>query len=102
MFAVVNIAGQQFNVQENTKYYVPRLKAEVNSEVVFNEVFLLSKDNETKVGAPYLKNVTVTAKVIEHLKDEKVVVFKKKRIISYKKKVGHRQPLSQIEVLKIG
>lgn len=102
MFAVVNIAGQQFNVQENTKYYVPRLKAEVNSEVVFNEVFLLSKDNETKVGSPYLKDVTVTAKVIEHLKDEKVVVFKKKRVISYKKKVGHRQPLSQIEVLKIG
>jgi len=102
MFAVVNIAGQQFNVTENTKYYVPRLNAEVDSEVVFDEVLLLSDDKETKVGAPLLNNVKVTAKVLGHLKDEKVIVFKKKRIISYKKKVGHRQPLSQIEVLKIG
>lgn len=102
MFAVVNIAGQQFNVKENTKYYVPRLKAEVDSEVVFDEVLLLSDDKETKVGSPLLKDVKVTAKVLNHLKDEKVVVFKKKRVISYKKKVGHRQLLSQIEILKIG
>jgi len=102
MFAVVDIAGQQFNVKEKNKYYVPRLNAEVDSEVVFDKVLLVSDDKDVKIGSPLVSNMRVTAKVLAHLKDDKVIVFKKKRIISYKKKVGHRQPLSRIEVLKIG
>jgi large subunit ribosomal protein L21 len=101
MFAVVDIAGQQFKVVENEKYYVPRLKAELNSEVTLDNVLLLGDDNSTKVGSPTVKGAKVQAKVLEHLKDEKVIVFKKKRRISYRRKNGHRQLLTRIEVTAI-
>jgi len=101
MFAVVNIAGQQFKVLENGKYYVPRLKAEPNAELTFDSVLLLGDENGTKVGSPTVQGATVQAKVLEHLKDEKVIVFKKKRRISYRRKRGHRQFLTRIEVTKI-
>ncbi len=102
MFAVVNIAGQQFKVTEKTKYYVPRLKAEPESEVVFDEVLLFSDGKKTTIGTPVVKDMKVHAKVIEHLKDDKVIVFKKKRRKSYKVKNGHRQLLTRIEITKIG
>ena len=102
MFAVVDIAGQQFNVEENTKYYVPRLEADVDSEITFDKVLLLSKGKSTEVGTPIVDGVAVTAKVLEHLKDDKVIVFKKKRRKSYRVKNGHRQQLTRIEVTKIG
>ncbi|MEW5843964.1 MAG: 50S ribosomal protein L21 [Bacteroidota bacterium] len=101
MFAVVDIAGQQFKVIENEKYYVPRLQAEPNSEITFESVLLLGDEKSTQVGTPTIKGAKVQAKVLEHLKDEKVIVFKKKRIISYKRKRGHRQFLTRIEVTKI-
>ena len=102
MFAVVDIAGQQFNVEENTKYYVPKLEADVDSEITFDKVLLLSKGKSTKVGTPVVDGVAVTVKVLEHLKDDKVIVFKKKRRKSYRVKNGHRQQLTRIEVTKIG
>lgn len=102
MFAVVDIAGQQFNVEENTKYYVPKLEADVDSEITFDKVLLLSKGKSTKVGTPIVDGVAVTAKVLEHLKDDKVIVFKKKRRKSYRVKKGHRQQLTRIEITKIG
>ena len=101
MFAVVDIAGQQVKVTENTKYYGPRLECEPNTEVVFDNVLLLNDDKTTKIGTPSVKGAKVHAKVLVHLKDDKVVVFKKKRIISYKKTRGHRQQLTRIEVTKI-
>ncbi|MCS7052449.1 MAG: 50S ribosomal protein L21 [Ignavibacterium sp.] len=101
MYAVVDIAGQQFKVTENKKYYVPRLKAEENSEIVFDRVLLLTDGKTTKIGNPVLEGVKVTAKVLAHLKDDKVIVFKKKRRISYKKTRGHRQHLTRIEITKI-
>ncbi|HRN25635.1 MAG TPA: 50S ribosomal protein L21 [Ignavibacteriaceae bacterium] len=102
MFAVVDILGQQFKVSENTKYYVPRLKDEPESEVTFDQVLLLSDGKETKVGSPVVKGAKVTAKVLSHLKDEKVIVFKKKRRKGYRKLNGHRQQLTRIEVTQIG
>lgn len=102
MFAVVNIAGQQFKVTENSKYYVPRLSEEPEAEVTFDEVLIYSDGKNTEVGAPMVEGKKVTAKVLSHVKDDKVIVFKKKRRKSYKKKNGHRQLLTQIEVLKIG
>ena len=102
MFAVVDILGQQFKVSENTKYYVPRLKEEPESEVTFDMVLLLSDGKETKVGSPVVKGAKVTAKVLSHLKDEKVLVFKKKRRKGYRKQNGHRQQLTRIEVTQIG
>lgn len=102
MFAVVDIAGQQLKVEENKTYFVRRLKNEPNSEVVFDKVLLFSNGDDTKIGAPTLSNVKVSAKVIEHLKDDKVIVFKKKRRKSYRRKNGHRDFLTRIEVTKIG
>ncbi|HMN25222.1 MAG TPA: 50S ribosomal protein L21, partial [Ignavibacteriaceae bacterium] len=92
----------QFKVSENTKYYVPRLKEEPESEITFDQVLLLSDGKETKVGSPVVKGAKVTAKVLSHLKDEKVIVFKKKRRKGYRKLNGHRQQLTRIEVTQIG
>lgn len=102
MLAVVDIQGQQFKVTENAKYYVPKLKAEPETEVTFEKVLLINDGKSTKIGNPVVNGVKVTAKVLEHLKDDKVIVFKKKRRTSYKKTHGHRQHLTRIEVLKIG
>jgi len=102
MFAVVDIAGQQLKVEENKKYYVRRLQNEPNTSVDFDKVLLVSDGDDTKIGAPTVNGIKVSAKVIEHLKDDKVIVFKKKRRKSYRKKNGHRDFLTQIEVTKIG
>jgi large subunit ribosomal protein L21 len=102
MFAVVNISGQQFKVEEKGKYYVPRLDAEPESEVTFNDVLLYSDDKKVKIGAPSVSKMKITARVIEHIKDDKVIVFKKKRRTNYQKKNGHRQQLTRIEITKIG
>ena len=101
MFAVVDIRGHQFKVSENEKYYVPRLSEDVDSEVTFDSILMLNDDKKIKVGAPNVKGAKVTAKVLEHLKDDKVIVFKKKIRTGYQKKNGHRQDLTRIEILKI-
>ncbi len=101
MFAVVEIQGQQFKLSKDEKHYVPRLKAEPEEEVTFDKVLLYSDGNETKIGAPVIEGMKVTAKVLEHVKDDKVIVFKKKRRKSYKKKNTHRQRLTRIEILNI-
>ena len=102
MFAVVDISGQQFKVTENTKYYVPKLTNESESEITFPNVLLYSDDSGVKIGSPYVNGVTVTAKVLGHLKDDKVIVYKKKRRTGYDKFNGHRQKLTHIEITKIG
>jgi len=102
MFAVVDIARQQFKVSEKTKYYVPRLKEDIDAEVKFGNILLFGDDKGTKVGNPFLSGVSVTAKVLEHVKDDKVIVYKKKRRTGYQKKNGHRQQLTRIEITKIG
>lgn len=102
MFAVVDIAGQQFKVSENSTYYVPHLSVEPDAEITFDKVLMLDNDKKLKIGNPSIKGVKVTAKVLEHLKDDKVLVFKKKRRKGYKKLNGHRQQLTKIEITKIG
>lgn len=101
MFAIVNIAGQQFKVSENNAYYVPKLSEEPEAKVTFDDVLLLGDDKNIKVGNPSVKGAKVTAKIMEHLKDEKVIIFKKKRRKGYRKFNGHRQQLTKIEVTKI-
>ena len=101
MYAVVDIAGQQFKVEENSTYYVPKLDSEVNKAITFDNILLFSDGKTTTVGTPSVKGVKIKAKVLEHLKDDKVIVFKKKRRKSYKVTRGHRQQLSKIEVTKI-
>lgn len=102
MFAVVDIAGQQFKVTENKSYYVPKLSEEPDAEITFDKVLFFSDDKDSQIGAPTVDKMKVHAKVLEHLKDEKVIVFKKKRRKGYRRKNGHRQHLTKIEVTKIG
>ncbi len=101
MFAVVEIEGQQFKVSKDEKHYVPKLDAQPEEEVTFDKVLLYFDGKKTSVGTPVLEGKKVTAKVIEHVKDDKVIVFKKKRRKSYKKKNTHRQQLTRIEILNI-
>lgn len=101
MYAIVKIAGQQFKVQEGQKLYVHRLSAEPGSKVSFDEVLLIAGGDSISVGTPLVQSAMVEATVLDHLKDDKVIVFKKKRRKGYKVKKGHRQYLSQLVIDKI-
>ncbi|SRR5690606_33394632 len=100
MFAIVSIAGKQFKVTEGQELYVHRLDAEEGSQVSFDQVYLTSNGDDIQVGTP-LVNVGVTATVVEHLKDDKVIVFKKKRRKGYRRKNGHRQALTKLKIESI-
>ena len=101
MYAIVEIAGQQFKVTKDQYLYVHRLEDKEGAKVSFDNVLLIDNGGKVNVGAPAIKGASVTAKVIEHLKGDKVLVFKKKRRKGYKKKNGHRQYLTKILVEKI-
>ncbi len=97
MYAIVEIAGQQFKVAKDQKVFVHRLEEKEGAKVSFDKVLLLD-DGKVTIGAPVIKNAVVTAKVLGHLKGDKVIVFKKKRRKGFKKKNGHRQYLSEIQI----
>jgi large subunit ribosomal protein L21 len=98
MYAIVEIAGQQFKVSKDQKVYVHRLTNEEGSKVSFDKVLLLDDNGTVTLGAPAIEGASVEAKVLQHLKGDKVIVFKKKRRKGYKKRNGHRQYLTQILV----
>ena len=98
MYAIVEIAGQQFKVQKDQKVYVHRLEAEEGSKIEFDQVLLLEDKGTVNVGAPAVKGAKVTANVVSHLKGDKVIVFKKKRRKGYKKKNGHRQSFTELSI----
>ena len=100
MYAIVEIAGQQFKVAKNQKVFVHRLQDKEGSEVTFDNVLLLD-DGKVTIGAPAIEGAAVTAKILKHLKGDKVIVFKKKRRKGYKVKNGHRQYLSEIQIESI-
>jgi len=101
MYAIVEIAGQQFRVEKDKKLFVHRLKTEEGGRVEFEKVLLLDNEGAVQIGTPIVAGAKVTAKVLEHLKGEKVIVFKKKRRKTYRKKNGHRQYLTQIQIEEI-
>ncbi|MCF6131781.1 50S ribosomal protein L21 [Flavobacterium wongokense] len=98
MYAIVEIAGQQFKVSKDLKVYVHRLANEEGSKVSFDKVLLLDDSGNITLGAPAIEGASVEAKVLSHLKGDKVIVFKKKRRKGYKKRNGHRQYLTQIVI----
>ena len=98
MYAIVEIAGQQFKVAKDQKVYVHRLQSEEGSKVTFDNVLLIEDGKKVTIGAPAIKGAKVTAKILGHLKGDKVIVFKKKRRKGYKKKNGHRQFLTEIQI----
>ena len=101
MNAVVEISGKQFKVAKDSKLYVHRLDAKEGSKVSFENVLLLDNRSKVVVGTPTVKGASVEAKVVKHLKDDKVIVFKKKRRKGYKVKNGHRQALTEIVIEKV-
>ncbi len=101
MYAIVDIAGQQFKVEAGQKIYVHRLQNEVGTQVSFDKVLLTDNNGDVKVGVPFVSGASVTAKVLDHLKGNKVIVFKKKRRKGYDKKNGHRQYLTQLQIESI-
>lgn len=96
MYAIVDIAGQQFKVERGAKLYVNRLQANEGADVEFNQVLLIDNDGKISVGNPNVDGAKVAATIIQHLRGDKVLVFKKKRRKTYQKLNGHRQDLTQI------
>jgi len=100
MYAIVEIAGQQFKVAKDQKVFVHRLQEKEGSKITFDNVLLLD-DGKVTIGAPAIEGAAVSAKILKHLKGDKVIVFKKKRRKGYKVKNGHRQYLSEILIESI-
>ncbi len=100
MYAIVEIAGQQFKVAKDQKVFVHRLQGKEGSKVTFDNVLLLDNGTVT-IGAPAIEGAAVTAKILSHLKGDKVIVFKKKRRKGFRKKNGHRQSFTEIQIESI-
>jgi large subunit ribosomal protein L21 len=98
MYAIVEIAGQQFKVEKDQRIFVHRLEQKEGEKVTFDNVLLVDNDGKVNVGAPAVKGASVDATVLEHLKGDKVIVFKKKRRKGFKKKNGHRQYLTSVKI----
>ncbi|HCK05561.1 MAG: 50S ribosomal protein L21 [Bacteroidetes bacterium] len=96
MYAIVEIAGQQFKVAKDQKVFVHRLPEEEGAKVSFDNVLLIGEGDKVTIGAPAIDGAQVGAKVLKHLQGDKVIVFKKKRRKGYRKKNGHRQALTEI------
>jgi len=102
MYAIVDIAGKQFKVAPDQSIYAPYMaEKEEGATVEFDKVLLLDNEGEVKIGAPVVEGVKVSAKVLGHVKGDKVIVFKKKRRKGYRKKNGHRQDFTQIQIESI-
>ena len=101
MYAIVEIAGQQFKVSKDQRLFVHRLASDVDAKVSFDKVLLIDNGGALTLGAPAIEGASVEAKVLKHLKGDKVIVFKKKRRKGYEKKNGHRQSLTQIQITGI-
>ena len=101
MYAIVEIAGQQFKVSKGSQIYCNRLNGEVEGTITFDKVLLIENEGNTRVGTPVLQGAKVDAKIVEHLRGDKVLVFKKKRRKGYQKLNGHRQELTKIMIENI-
>ena len=101
MYAIVEMAGQQFKVSKDQKVFVHRLDDAEGSEVIFDKVLLLDQNGAITIGAPTIDGASVQAKVLRHVKGDKVIVFKKKRRKGYKVKNGHRQFFTEIQISEI-
>lgn len=101
MYAIVDIAGQQFKVRKDQKLFVHRLDAEQGAEMSFDKVLLVDNEGKVTLGNPTIENAKINATVLDHVKGDKVIVFKKKRRKGYRVKNGHRQQFTQIQIQEI-
>lgn len=102
MYAIVDIAGQQFKVEKDSKLYVHRLEGKEGSKVSFDKVLLVDDNGKVSVGTPTVDGMAVNAKIVSHLRDDKILVFKKKRRKGFQKSNGHRQDITEIVIEGIG
>ena len=98
MYAIVEIAGQQFKVNKDQKIFIHRQTGEIGDKLSFDRVFLIENGKDIKIGAPVVDGALVKASIVSHLRGDKVLVFKKKRRKSYQKLNGHRQDFTQIMI----
>ncbi len=96
MYAIVDIAGKQFKVAKDQYVYAPRLEGEAGALLSFDKVLLIDNEGSVEVGAPTVKGASVSAKILEHVKGDKVIVFKKKRRKGYAVRNGHRQQFTKV------
>ncbi|MEM7551690.1 MAG: 50S ribosomal protein L21 [Bacteroidota bacterium] len=101
MYAIVEIAGKQFKVQQDKFVYAPTLEGDAGASVEFDKVLLLDDEGKVEVGAPLIKGAKVTGEILDHVKGDKVIVFKKKRRKGYKKRNGHRQKFTKVLIKNI-
>lgn len=102
MYAIVDISGKQFKVAKDQFLYAPKMEGEAGAAVEFDKVLLLDNEGKIDVGAPTVSGVKVSGKILEHVKGDKVIVFKKKRRKGYVKKNGHRQQFTKVLIENIG
>jgi len=101
MYAIVNIAGKQFKVTKDQYIYAPKMQGDVDASVEFDQVLLADDNGTVSIGAPFLGGAKVSGKILDHVKGDKVIVFKKKRRKGYKKKNGHRQEFTKLLIENI-
>lgn len=101
MYAIVEIAGQQFKVENNQEIFVHRLSGDEGSAVTFDRVLLVDNGGKVSVGAPAVAGASISAKILTHVKGDKVLVFKKKRRKGYQKMNGHRQAFTKVKIESI-
>lgn len=98
MYAIVDIAGQQFRVEKDQKLFVHRLEGETGTKVVFDQVLLIDNEGKINIGTPVIEGAKVNATIVEHVRGDKVIVFKKKRRKGYQIANGHRQNFTRIQI----
>lgn len=101
MYAIIKTGGKQYRVQEGDNIFVEKLNADVDSNVVFDQVLAVVHDGDVKVGTPVVEGAKVTAKVLAQGKEKKVLVFKYKAKSNYRRRQGHRQPFTKVTIEKI-
>jgi large subunit ribosomal protein L21 len=102
MYAIVDIAGKQFKVEKDHYIYAPKIEGQAGTSVSFDKVLLVDNEGSVEVGAPTVKGITVSGKILEHVKGDKVIIFKKKRRKGYAVKNGHRQQFTKVQIEAIG
>lgn len=101
MYAIVEIAGQQFKVEKNDEIFVHRLEGDPGTKIEFDQVLLLDNDGKISVGKPLLEGASIKGQIMDHVRGDKVVIFKKKRRKGYEKESGHRQDFSKVLIESI-
>ena len=101
MYAIINISGKQYKASEGARFRVPKQTGDAGSTITFDQVLLFNDGTNTEVGTPMLAGASVTATIIDHGRDRKILVYKKKRRKGYQRKNGHRQWFTDLEIKKI-